>query len=70
MQQIRAVPARELDRPSIVCAEEFPEVGKDDFLIHIRILYGQLVRAIVSDEIRQVLVNAVTAEVGTGTYTL
>ena len=47
VKKIRAVPAHEVDRVSIVGAEEFPEVGENDFLVHIRILYGQILHAIV-----------------------
>jgi hypothetical protein len=40
MKKIRAVPAHEVDRTSVVSAEKFPEVGQDDFSIHNCILYG------------------------------
>ena len=42
VQQICAVSAHKIDWTSIAGAEEFAEVGKDDLLVHIRILYGQV----------------------------
>ena len=50
VKKIRAVPAHEVDRTSIVSAEEFPEVRQDDSSIHTSILYGQGISAQVPDQ--------------------
>ena len=41
MQEIRTIPAHEVDRASIGLAKEFAEVRKNDPFIHTRILNGQ-----------------------------